>query len=274
MTAMLTLDLALITFGPDGIRRVGAMNLPRIDGVHYVVSWQCGGDAAVPASLIRPDISVCRTQSRGAAVNRNNAIAACTADIILFSDDDLIYTADQLKKVIATFENNPEVDLATFVATHPSGPVYPAASCRLGDPLPRGYWVSAYQIAYRRERIGNLLCHPEFGAGAPVFTGADDELFLLSAIRRGLHCYFFPINICTHPDLSTGTTVTLSPGNLRAAGCYITLAYPGSFILRIPLKAWRIRRAHQCSFTKALCHMFSGAAQAPRILRSDRRYLW
>ena len=75
MTAMLTLDLALITFGPDGIRRVGAMNLPRIDGVHYVVSWQCGGDAAVPASLIRPDISVCRTQSRGAAVNRNNAIA-------------------------------------------------------------------------------------------------------------------------------------------------------------------------------------------------------
>ena len=65
MTAMLTLDLALITFGPDGIRRVGAMNLPRIDGVHYVVSWQCGGDAAVPASLIRPDISVCRTQKPG-----------------------------------------------------------------------------------------------------------------------------------------------------------------------------------------------------------------
>lgn len=271
---MLTLDLALITYGVDGINRVASMNLPRVEGVHYVLSWQRDGGAAIPDSLKRSDISVFRTDSRGAAVNRNNAIDHCTADLILFADDDIIYTADQLLKVIETFEKRPDLDLACFKATHPAGPVYPAQESPLRDPLPRGYWVSAYQIAYRRDRLGNLRCHPEFGAGATRFVGADDELFLLAAIRRGFNCRFIPINICTHPDLSTGTTLTLTPGNLRATGCYITLAYSFTFAPRIVLKALRANRSHQSGFFRALYYLASGSLAAPRVLRSGRRYLW
>ncbi len=272
---MLTLDLALITYGPEGMHRVEAMNLPSIAGVRYIVSWQRGGDAVVPQSLLdRGDITIVRTDSRGAAVNRNNAIEQCTADIILFADDDLIYTPQQIQSVIDTFQNNPDVDLATFEATHPCGPVYPKTSCRLGDPLPKGYWISAYQIAYRRKSCGDMRCHPEFGAGAPRFVGADDELFLLSAIRRGYDCRFFPINICTHPDLSTGTTATLSEGNLRAIGCYIALAYPMTAPLRLILKAWRAKKSGQSSMLRAMRHMATGAAAAPAILRNGHRYLW
>ncbi len=271
---MLTLDLALITYGTDGIERVASMHLPHLDGVRYILSWQHDGGALLPEPLHRPDILVYRTDTRGAAVNRNNAIDHCTADIILFADDDIIYTADQLAKVIETFAQNPDLDLACFKATHPSGPVYPAEECSLGDPLPRGYWVSAYQIAYRRTRLGDLRCHPDFGAGAKRFIGADDELFLLAAIRRGFNCRFIPINICTHPDLSTGTTESLSPGNMRATGCYITLAYPYTFAPRLVLKAWRIRRSRQSGFFRAVRYLISGAAAAPGILRSGHRYLW
>lgn len=271
---MLTLDLAMITYGPAGAGNVAKMNLPRLEGVRYIVSWQKSGGAPVPPELERDDVLVYRTESRGAAINRNNAIEHCSADIILFADDDLVYTPGQLESVRAVFEQEPDVDLATFEATHPSNPVYPAGSCRLGDPLPKGYWVSAYQIAYRRERVGDLRCHPDFGAGAPKFTGADDELFLLSAIRRGLNCTFFPINICTHPALSTGTTERLSAGNLRAAGCYMRIAYPRSFVLRIPLKAMRVCKARQAGFFTALRHLCAGGAAAPEVLRSDRRYLW
>lgn len=271
---MLTLDLALITYGIDGINRVVAQNLPSVDGVHYVVSWQRSGDMPIPDSLLRDDITIARTDSRGAAVNRNNAIDHCTADIILFADDDIIYTAEQLRQVIGTFENNPALDLACFMATHPSGPQYPASECPLGDPLPKGYWVSAYQIAYRRERLGDLRCHPDFGAGAQRFVGADDELFLLAAIRRGFNCRFIPVNICIHPDLSTGTTATLSPGNLRAAGCYITLAYHRSFAPRLFLKAWRISRKHQSGFFRAIRYLTAGSIAAPSILHRGRKYLW
>lgn len=271
---MLTLDLALITYGMAGINRVASMNLPQVDGVRYILSWQQDGGVHLPISLHRPDISVFRTESIGAAINRNNAIDHCTAEIILFADDDIIYTEKQLREVIKTFEQNPEIDLACFKATHPSGPIYPTAECRLGDPLPRGYWVSAYQIAYRKDKLGDLRCHPDFGAGAKLFVGADDELFLLSAIRRGHNCWFIPINICTHPTLSTGTTVTLSAGNLRAIGCYLTIAYPKSFIPRLILKAWRVSRRKQSGFFRAMRYIASGACQAPKILNGDRRYLW
>lgn len=270
----MTLDLALITYGSDGIDRVADMNLPHVDNVRYVLSWQQDKGQPLPESLKRNDLSVFRTDSVGAAVNRNNAIDHCTADVILFSDDDIIYTADQLLQVLEPFKNNPDLDLACFMATHPSGPTYPPSECQLTDPLPRGFWISAYQIAYRRERIADLRCHPEFGAGSKLLTGADDELFLLSAIRRGFHCRFIPINICTHPTLSTGTTTHLTPGNLRAVGCYITLAYPHSFIPRLLLKAWRVYRANQSGLFRAMRHIVSGAKEAPRILKGDRRYLW
>lgn len=271
---MLTLDLALITYGAEGIKRVAAMDLPQITNVRYVISWQNDNGSALPDCLHRDDITISRIQSRGAAVNRNNAIAHCTADLILFSDDDLIYTEHQLQAVVNTFEDNPDVGLATFKATHPSGPVYPDNPCKLGDPLPKGYWISAYQIAFRREAIGELLCHPDFGAGSQKFTGADDELFLLSAIRRGVNCMFFPIDICTHPDLSTGTTQRLTPGNLRAIGCYLRIAYPKTYPLRIALKSYRTTRARQTSMLTALRHMISGAVGASDVLNGDRRYLW
>lgn len=271
---MLTLDVALITYGKDGINRVSNMNLPCINGLRYVLSWQRDGGIVLPDNLRRPDILVFRTDSVGAAINRNNAIDHCKADIILFSDDDIIYTEAQLQEVINTFEQRPDLDLACFKATHPSGPTYPSSECRLRDPLPNGYWISAYQIAYRRKNVGDLRCHPEFGAGAQRFIGADDELFLLSAIRRGLNCHYIPINICTHPTLSTGTTETLSKGNLRAIGCYITIAYPKSFIPRLIIKAWRISRKKQSGFLHAFRFIASGAYGAPKILNGDRRYLW
>lgn len=271
---MLTLDLALVTHRPDGILRVSDMNLPVVDGVRYIISWQNHDNAPVPQSLLRDDIEIHRFDLSGQSLNRNNAIDHCTADIILNSDDDLVYSADRLRAVIKTFEDHPDVDVATFRADMPCGPVFPTASCRLCHPLPKDYWVATFNIAFRRVSIGDLRFHPDFGLGSERLHGAEDELFLLSAIRRKLNCRFFPVEICVHPTHSTGTKQSLTAANLRAAGCYITLAYPRSFLLRIPLKAWRISRKGQSGFFRALRYLIAGAAQAPRILRGDRRYLW
>lgn len=48
---MLTLDVLICTYTPDGIRRVAGMNLPALEGVTYIVSWQEHADAPVPDSL-------------------------------------------------------------------------------------------------------------------------------------------------------------------------------------------------------------------------------
>lgn len=273
---MMTLDVALITYGADGIDRLARMYLPEHKDVRYIISWQKSDNAEAPRELTeREDVIICRTDTRGAAINRNNAIDRCTADIILFADDDIIYTDQSMPTVIRTFEQNPDLDLACFKAVHPANPNFPKHECRLTDRLPKGYWVSSFEIAVRRTTLGGLRCHPDFGAGAPYFEGADDSLFLLAAIRRGLNCRYFPVTICEHPQFSTGNLSTLTPKALRAQGCFIALSYGiMNSIIRISLKAWRVWRARQSSLPRALWHLTVGAFKAPGVLRSGHKYLW
>lgn len=270
----MTLDIAIATHTPQGIKHVAEMDLPLIDGVRYVISWQAHENSQVPGTLLRDDVDILRFDQVGQSLNRNNAINHCSADIILLGDDDLIYNIDGLKKLIQTFENDPELCVATFKGLSPINPDYPDKTCILKEPYPKNYWAAAYLIAFRREKIGGLLCHPMLGLGPTKLNGAEDEFFLLSAIRRGYKCMFFPITICQHPDYSTGLTSTLSPGTLRAHGFYITVAYPRSFLLRLPLKAWRVARKRQAPFFKALFHILVGACHTPEVLHCDKRFRW
>ena len=56
----MTLDLAMITHGPQGIERVATVLLPPQPGVRYVVSWQRHENAPIPTALLRPDVEIHR----------------------------------------------------------------------------------------------------------------------------------------------------------------------------------------------------------------------
>lgn len=275
MERQLTLDLALITHGPGGILRVAAQELPRLEDVRYVVSWQDHRNAPVPPELAaRDDVDIHRLDLAGQSLNRNNAIDHCRADIILHADDDIIYTAAGLRSVIDAFAANPEVDVATFRSIHESGCRYPAESVRLRRRLPRNYSVATFEIAFRRSTAGSLRCHPELGLGSPRLHGGEDEAFLMAAIRRGLNCRFFTTTICTHDHPSTGTRSDPTDANLRASGCVVRLYYPLSFIWRIPLKAVRLSRSGRAGFGRALRCLCAGALAEPGVRRRGRSYLW
>lgn len=262
----MTLDLALITYKPEGIKRVCKMLLPPQDGVRYIVSWQAHEDAPIPEELLkRRDVEVHRFEGTGASKNRNNAIDHCTADIILFADDDLSYYLDSFHNIINTFEKNPDVDLATFRSDHGDMSRFPQKACSLGRKLPKGYFVSAIEMAYRRNSLGQLRCRPELGVASPRFQGGDDEIFLYDAVRQGYNCKFFPITICAHPHESTGIMSTMTKGALQASGVVIALVNPWTAVLRIPLKAWRIHKAGQARFLKALYHLSIGALNAHTV---------
>lgn len=270
----MTLDLAIATHRPEGIDRVAAMVLPAIEGVRYIVSWQAHENAPVPPSLIRPDVEIHRFDGAGQSHNRNNAVSHCTADIILHSDDDLIYTESALLDIIYTFEKHPEVDVATFRSRHIANRIFPLEETKLRKRLPKYYFVATFEIAFRRSSAGNLRCCPELGLGSPKLHGGEDEMFLMSAIRRGLDCRFFPITICEHPGASTGTKAHYTNQNLQAAGCIIALNNPSTALLRIPLKAWRVSKRRQASFLRALYRISIGALMAPGVLHRNHQYLW
>ncbi len=269
------LDLAVVTYGPEGMERVAKMLPEPAEGVRYVVSWQASEAKPLPDLLRgRSDVEVHRIESKGISLNRNNALAHCTADIILFADDDLTLYPEGLTELRKAFAENPDVDVATFRSDHGDMSRFPTAKTILGTRLPKNYYVSGIEIALRRSSAGALCWCPELGLGVPRLHGGEDELFVLSAIRRGLKCCFFPITICAHPHPSTGTKRNPTPGNLRGAGCTIALTYPLSWPLRVPLKAWRLRRQGAKNILRSLYYLFCGAAMAPGVLRRNRDTLW
>ncbi len=252
------LDVAIATWKPEGILRVEAMNLPKVPGVRYVISWQLAGDnPIIPESLAnREDVFVCFTNELGLGANRINASANCDAEIILIADDDLEYTAEQLQTVINTFNSNPSIDFAAFQFKG-SPKKYPNIACDLSYPLPKGYYITTFEMACRSIVFKKVNFDRRFGLGAPVLQSGEDTKFLYDVIQSGFHCRFFPITICTHDHPSTGDK-PMTKGVAMAEGKLIQLQFPYSWILRIPLKAWR-NTEKGGKFLPTLYHLFRGA---------------
>lgn len=270
-----SLDLAVVTHRPEGIQRVAKMLLPPIEGVNYIISWQAHFDAPIPEELYRPDVFVYRFDgAKGISANRNNALKHCRGDVILFADDDLIYYKTGLENLRRVFLQNPTLDFATFRSDHGDSTRFPFEETRLKGKLPKSYSVTSFEIAFRRVSCGDLRCCPELGLGSPLLHGGEDEIFLQTAIRRGLDCRFFSITVCAHPHDSTGTKSQFTKGNLLASGCVIAMTYPLSAFLRVPLKAWRVWRRGQATMSDAFCYICRGAMMARGVLKRNRAYLW
>lgn len=256
------LDIAVLTYKPVGIMRVCKLLLQPQDGVRYIVSWQAHENAPIPPQLIRDDVVVLRYDGVGQSANWNNAIEHCTADIILRADDDIEYTPEAFARIRKAFAENPDMDLALFgIEMNPRKP-YPETMCPAW-PVPKGLWVGGPEIAVRRKTAGELRAHPLLGLNAPYLQAGEDEYFVFSAVRRGLDCRYVPIVIGRHPHVSTGAKT--SKGVLRAQGALITLTHPRTFVLRLPLKAWRLWRSGKSALLPSLWRLFQGALYSRKI---------
>lgn len=93
---------------------------------------------------------------------------------------------------------------------------------------------------------------PEALAARVDVTVMRSELLLMTARRMGLNCRFFPICIVTHPGLSTGNRKPTAK-TLHARGAIVALSHRWTWILRLPVHAWRLRSV------SALGPLFAGA---------------
>lgn len=250
------LDVALCTWRRAGIERVSRMELPSIEGVRYLVSWQPDGDdESLPDSLTsRQDVEVLICGGRGVARNRENARMHCRAEIMLIADDDLIYTKEGLLSVIRTFEERPELDVACFRFSGEAR-IYPERECKLGRHYPKGFIVTAFEMALRKRAYSTTPFDTRFGIGAEVWQAGEEDILLHTLRRKGFECRHIPIVITTHDHPSTGLR-RMTEGVAAASGKVISVEYPLSWPLRLPLKAWRHRK--ESGFWFNLHHLVRG----------------
>lgn len=256
----MTLEILICTLD-KGINSIPAMLLPQHDGIGYLISWQHSSDKkiAVPEELKRDDVKICDLEGRGLSRNRNNCLRHATADVCLIGDDDCRYTHERLQKVIDTFAQNPEVDIATFqFEGEGSTKYYPKESFSLST-FPKGYFVASIEIALRRKSIQDKIWFNEnFGLGAEIFHCGEEHIFIQNALSHGLTCKFFPVTIVRENDSTVCIRRDNERGTLMAHGAILQLYQPKTKYLRMIIKAFRLWRNRNVPFFKAIRHMNNG----------------
>jgi len=153
-----------------------------------VIVNQCDVDSQRNIDVNAHTVKVISKNERGIGKSRNAALDNASADIILFSDEDITYYPEYESKVIKAFMDHPDADIITFNVE-----VDQRRRTYFNEDVHRITWKNygrypAYAIAGRLSslRSKNIRFSELFGGGAKYSNG-EDSLFLHDALKAGLN---------------------------------------------------------------------------------------
>ncbi len=157
-----------------------------------VIANQADREEIINKSTDYGDLKMITTPTRGVGLNRNIALLASSSEIILLSDDDVVYNDDMPQAVIDAFSKTPDADVIVFGMNIVKNGVI--VEKRTSDIRRLHVWNSmrfgTYRIAVRRKALidKNITFHQCFGGGC-AFSAGEDSLFLKTCFDRGLKVY-------------------------------------------------------------------------------------
>lgn len=138
---------------------------------------------------------------KGVGLSRNNALLRAKGDILLFSDEDIIYDKDYEKRIIEQFEQHPEADMLLFnVRVGESRATYHTEKFHRVHIWNAGRYPT-YSFAIRRSVLhaSHITFSLLFGGGAEYSNG-EDSLFLKDCISYGMKVYAVPVEIAREKE--------------------------------------------------------------------------
>ena len=154
---------------------------------------QCGKEDTDVFPAVNGNVRVFSFEERGVGKSRNRAIENAKGDILLFSDDDIVYNADYEKVVLEEFANHKEADLLFFNVE-----VCEARRTYWNEDYKRVHiWNAgrypAYSIAIKKEALdkSKVKYSTLFGGGAKYSCG-EDSLFIKNCLDAGLKLFRTP----------------------------------------------------------------------------------
>lgn len=132
---------------------------------------------------------------RGVGRSRNTGLMRATSDIVLFGDEDCVYTSDLESLVIDQFEEHPEADILLFDYNYIDGGARISKTINSYRRVGRFSYMKygAVRIAARRESLykSGIMFSLLFGPGARYSNG-EDAIFLHDCIKCGMKIYTTP----------------------------------------------------------------------------------
>lgn len=135
-------------------------------------------------------------RERGVGLSRNNALLRARGDIVVFSDEDIVYEEGYGEKILQAFAERPDVDMLLFNmevteerATYHTTKEHAIHFYNCGR-------YPTYSFAVRREKLhkANVTFSLLFGGGAKYSNG-EDSLFLMDCLRNHLKIVAVPISL-------------------------------------------------------------------------------
>lgn len=160
-----------------------------------VFANQCGASSFSEDTIDGYRVKMISTDTVGVGMNRNIALLAADADILLFADDDTVYYDGYRKEVLKAFEQTPDADLIAFGMRYAKN-----GEVCLEKSLPlkrRHFWnclsYGACLLAVRRSFFlkQHVFFSHLFGGGCK-FNCGEDSLYLLDCLRAGGKLYSHP----------------------------------------------------------------------------------
>lgn len=143
-------------------------------------------------------VQVTESCARGVGLSRNTALDAADSEIILFSDDDIVYSKGYASSVLRAFDSEPDADIIMFnVNVREERRTYWTEKRKRVRKWTVGRYP-AYAAAARLDSIrkSGLKFSLLFGGGAEYSCG-EDSLFFMDCLKAGLKIVAVPVVIGT-----------------------------------------------------------------------------
>ncbi len=182
----MTFELLISALNADEEKLINTMRVT----TNAVLVNQTDSEYEKEISTENGTVRVCAVKDRGVGKSRNLALSKSSADIVLFSDEDIVYSDDYEKKVLEAFEAHKDASVITFNfevderrRTYVNTDEHRITFKNYGR-------YPAYAIAVRREDIinNNINYSLLFGGGAKYSNG-EDSLFLHDCLKKKLIMY-------------------------------------------------------------------------------------
>lgn len=228
----MNLEVLVATMNQTDLSLYNKMNIHS----DLIIANQCEYNNIQITSVNNNNVKMISTNTKGVGLNRNIALLASTADILLLSDDDVIYHNDYKEKVLEAFQKYPKADVIVFgMKLSRNGEVYRIKKLKNQKlNLLNIMKFGTYSIAIRNTVVQSkrLTFSHLFGGGCEFGSG-EDSLFLIDCLRNGLKIYSneYVLGVCAKDSSSWFSGYT--DKYFYDKGAWFSHAFPKSpFIIR------------------------------------------
>ena len=234
-----------------------------------VIANQADREEIVSCETEFGNIKMITTATRGVGLNRNIALMAADAEILLFSDDDVVYNDDVAENVTAAFETLPQADAIVFgMDIVKNGKITERRHLKRGRlKVWNSMRFGTYTVAVRRSSIikKNVTFNQCFGGGCP-FSAGEDTLFLKSCFDAGLKVYSYDYVLGTCCKDSSSWFVGYNEKYFYDKGVLVRNLFPKTAYVMALYFGIRFKRKTDLGVFKRLKYIYAGVRKGKKMI--------